>query len=108
TLRGSLQAEVDLYGDAALRSRLESLGEELRFVLLTSEARVHALGGDLPEAVQSTDIPGLKLSIRVSPDSKCARCWHHRADVGSDPAHPDLCGRCIDNVEGEGERRQYA
>lgn len=111
-VRGSLQAEVDLYCDdreaPGLRRRLEALGDELRFVLLTSEARVHDMArGDGEEAV-ATGLPGLRLRLSVSENAKCARCWHHRADVGQHSAHPELCGRCIENIDGPGELRCHA
>ena len=106
-LRGSLQAEVDLYCAPELGRQLEALGEELRFVLLTSEARVHALAeGEKPG--EATELPGLRLALQASAHSRCARCWHHRPDVGSHADHPELCGRCLDNISGPGERRHHA
>ncbi len=105
-IKGSLSAEVTLYAEPGLAEQLSALGEELRFVLITSEARVAPLaeGG---EGVD-TEIPGLKAAVRAADHAKCARCWHHRPDVGSHPQAPDLCGRCIENVEGAGEQRHYA
>jgi isoleucyl-tRNA synthetase len=50
----------------------------------------------------------LAVLVRRSEHAKCVRCWHHRADVGSDPGHPELCGRCIENVAGDGEHRRFA
>jgi isoleucyl-tRNA synthetase len=55
-----------------------------------------------------SDLDGLAVRIRTSGHPKCVRCWHHRADVGSHDAHPELCGRCAVNIDGEGERRRYA
>lgn len=104
---GNLQAEVTLYAAEPLRSSLIELGDELRFVLITSFARVEPLEGASEQAVE-TGIAGLRLQVRKSAHAKCARCWHHLADVGSHAAHPELCGRCVDNVEGPGEVRQYA
>ncbi|MCC6194667.1 MAG: hypothetical protein IT518_09395, partial [Burkholderiales bacterium] len=54
--------------------------------------------------------PGSELAITVTPSAhpKCERCWHWRADVGADPAHPRLCGRCVANLFGSGEERSYA
>jgi isoleucyl-tRNA synthetase len=53
-------------------------------------------------------VSGLFVSIKASQHKRCDRCWHQREDVGSDETHPDLCGRCIDNIEGEGEHRRFA
>ena len=103
----SLDAEVDLYCDAALLDRLAMLKDELRFVLITSYARIHPLR-DAPADVATCGIEGLRIRISASVHAKCVRCWHHRADVGSDPGHPALCGRCASNVAGPGESRAYA
>jgi isoleucyl-tRNA synthetase len=103
----SLDAEVELYCDAPLFEVLRRLGDELRFALITSEARVAPLAEAPGEAVDS-GIAGLRLAAWASEHSKCVRCWHHRADVGRDPAHPELCGRCVDNVAGAGETREFA
>jgi len=103
---GSLGAEVVLYADDDLQRALEKLGDELRFVLITSTARVRPLS----EATQAelTEVEGLKVAVEKSLHEKCGRCWHHRPDVGSDARHPELCARCVDNVEGQGEQRHYA
>jgi len=105
----SLAVEVDLWLDGPLREATESLGDELRFVLLTSEARVAGLG-DAPAEVQRVRLDEGEIALRVTPSKheKCVRCWHYRADVGSDPRHPELCGRCVENVEGPGETRRIA
>ncbi|MCC6302978.1 MAG: isoleucine--tRNA ligase [Gammaproteobacteria bacterium] len=105
----SLDAEVDLYCGEKLRRRLAGLGDELRFVLITSYARVHA-EGDRPADAVAAEIAGDRFWIqaRASTHPKCVRCWHHRADVGNDAAHPELCGRCVENVAGPGEERRYA
>ena len=94
-LGSSLQADVALTAAAADRALLESLGDDLRFVLITSAARVSE---------------GAALTITVTPSrqTKCERCWHYRADVGSDPAHPAICGRCTVNLFGGGEARHIA
>jgi isoleucyl-tRNA synthetase len=94
----SLQAEAELRVDGADYELLASLGDDLKFVLLTSGARVARA------ALQEDE------SIAVAPSThpKCARCWHYRADVGVDPAHPELCGRCIANLHGPGETREHA
>jgi isoleucyl-tRNA synthetase len=51
---------------------------------------------------------GLQVAAWASEHAKCARCWHHRGDVGAHPGHPDLCGRCVVNVDGDGEIRRFA
>jgi isoleucyl-tRNA synthetase len=103
----SLDAEVDLYCDAPLLGRLARLGDELRFVLITSAARIQAEAEAPAEATES-EIPGLRLRVRPSEHPKCVRCWHHREDVGQHPSHPELCGRCVENLEGAGEARRFA
>ena len=105
----SLDAEVDLYADGETAALLRLLEDELRFVLITSYARVHDVAAR-PDAAVEADIPGLQLWLRVTPSAhaKCVRCWHHREDVGGNPEHPELCGRCVENVAGEGEQRRYA
>jgi len=105
-VKASLAAEVTLYVDDQLQADLERLGDELRFVLITSEARLKPLSeaGD----ARTTDLEGLRVSISASSHAKCSRCWHHREDVGSHAGHEELCGRCVSNVEGEGETRRFA
>ncbi|HHH39612.1 MAG TPA: isoleucine--tRNA ligase, partial [Sedimenticola sp.] len=103
----SLDAEVDLYCDGELRETLEQLGDELRFVLITSYARVHPADEAPAEAV-ATGIEGLALLALPSAHPKCSRCWHHREDVGSNPDHPEICGRCVENIETAGETRRFA
>jgi isoleucyl-tRNA synthetase len=100
---------VDLYADAQTVELLRALEDELRFVLITSYARVHEAAERSDEAVKA-DNPGSQLWVRVAPSKhqKCVRCWHHREDVGANPEHPELCGRCVENVAGEGEQRRYA
>ena len=104
---GNLQAEVTLYGEDSLIADLNKLSNELRFVLITSTATLAPLAAAPADAVE-TEVPGLKLKIVKSGHAKCARCWHHREDVGVNPAHPEICGRCVDNIEGAGEVRHYA
>ncbi|MEM6406175.1 MAG: isoleucine--tRNA ligase [Pseudomonadota bacterium] len=102
-----LDAEVTVYGTDALNAALAFLGDELRFVLITSAAQVRPLA-QAPATAVATDHPGLKLEIQASVHPKCPRCWHHRPDIGQDPHHPDLCVRCVQNVAGIGEQRQQA
>ncbi|EDQ00644.1 isoleucine--tRNA ligase [Shewanella benthica] len=104
---GSLEAEITLYADDELAKILNSLGDELRFVLLTSKTRVLALSAAPSDAIE-TELASLKLGWLKSESAKCERCWHHREDVGQIEAHPTLCTRCVTNIEGEGEVRQFA
>ena len=83
------------------------LGDELRFVLITSNATLLPLEAAGADAAV-TELSDLRVLVVPAPDEKCERCWHRRPDVGANPAHPTLCGRCIDNIDGEGERREFA
>ncbi|MDA8108940.1 MAG: isoleucine--tRNA ligase [Betaproteobacteria bacterium] len=94
----SLQAEAELRVDGADYELLASLGDDLKFVLLTSAATVRRSARAEDEAI----------AVIPSAHAKCARCWHYRADVGADPEHPGLCGRCVQNLHGTGEAREHA
>ncbi|MEO8006089.1 MAG: isoleucine--tRNA ligase [Betaproteobacteria bacterium] len=90
----ALQAEVEVHADGERFALLNSLGDDLRFVLNTSQAKVvHG---------------GAGIVVHPSTQKKCERCWHYRADVGADPAHPEICGRCTSNLYGSGEPRIHA
>ncbi|MDX3774361.1 isoleucine--tRNA ligase [Chromatiaceae bacterium AAb-1] len=102
----SLQAEVTLYAPAKLTADLQQLADELRFVLITSTATVSAEAA--PADAVKTAIEGLSVLVQPSTAEKCERCWHHRHDVGADPAHPSICLRCVTNVDGVGELRAFA
>ncbi|MGI2323896.1 MULTISPECIES: isoleucine--tRNA ligase [unclassified Methylococcus] len=102
----SLDAEVELFCDPPLFRKLSEAGDELRFVLLTSYATVKPAAEAGTDALP-TEIPGLELKLAASGKPKCVRCWHHRHDVGTHPDHPELCGRCVDNVAGTGELRTF-
>ncbi|WP_421866901.1 isoleucine--tRNA ligase [Motiliproteus sp.] len=106
-VKSGLATEVSLYCGAELTALLERLGDELRFVLITSDAKLELLDAAPADAVE-TELDDLKLAVRVSEHSKCTRCWHLREDVGSHTEHPELCGRCVENVAGNGEQRAYA
>ncbi len=94
----ALAAEVDVYVAGEDYATLARLGNDLRFVFITSRATVHQVA---TEAEQHID-------VAASLHDKCERCWHYRDDVGSDAAHPTLCGRCVSNLYGSGEARTYA
>ena len=108
-----LDAEVTIYADQSLIDQLQVIHDELRFVLITSEARL-ALIGDLKkgalknaEPVQLEGDHRIVVDVVASEHAKCVRCWHHREEVGSHTTHPELCGRCVKNVDGDGEIRRY-
>jgi isoleucyl-tRNA synthetase len=105
-----LEAEVDLWCGRELYELLARLGDELRFVLITSAARAHPVAEPPRDAVHFTLGSKDEMWVQVTPSShtKCVRCWHLREDVGSHAEHPELCGRCVDNVAGQGEVRHFA
>jgi isoleucyl-tRNA synthetase len=105
-----LQAELDVYCTDAQFARLDALGEELRFLMITSRARVQRAGSAPAGAVEASSVPGGGVWVRVQRTgaAKCVRCWHHVDDVGQSGEHPELCGRCIGNISGSGETRRYA
>ena len=105
-VKGSLSAEVTLYCEGELAARLQRLGDELRFVLITSEATVRPVAE--AEGAEQTAVEGLLVKVVPTRHAKCERCWHHREDVGHHQRYPDLCGRCVSNVEGPGEQRVFA
>ncbi|MBN6150918.1 isoleucine--tRNA ligase [Xanthomonas sp. AmX2] len=92
----ALEAEITVAADAATAARLQPLQEELRFLFIS---------GDVNVREASTD--EIFVSAEPTAKHKCVRCWHHRADVGAEPAHPELCARCVSNIEGPGEERRW-
>jgi isoleucyl-tRNA synthetase len=95
TIGSSLEADVTIVATDDNYAALASLGDDLRFVLITSAARVER--GD-----------ALAIAVNRSAHTKCERCWHWRDDVGDATDHPTLCGRCVANLYGAGEPRRYA
>lgn len=93
-----LEAEVRIECSPEQARQLGALGEELRFFLITSVASVVAVPG----------CDSWQISLKKTEAPKCVRCWHRREDVGAHAEHPELCGRCVENVTGEGEQRRYA
>ena len=107
TIGGSLDADVTFYADGKSAERLNALGEELRFVFITSEAQVKPLA-EAPAGAEAVS-DELKISSARFNAEKCERCWHRRPDVGDHAAHPTLCGRCVTNISEEaGESRVFA
>jgi isoleucyl-tRNA synthetase len=94
----SLQAELALKAAGEKYEALASLDDDLKFVFITSQAAVEKVEDAAQEAV----------TVTASSAAKCERCWHYRRDVGIDPAHPGLCGRCTSNLFGSGEKRRFA
>ncbi|MCC5793742.1 MAG: isoleucine--tRNA ligase [Chromatiales bacterium] len=100
-----LDAGVTVHAEGPVAGALAALGEELRFVFITSAAQLgpaddapaDALGGE-----------GFRVAVHALDSPKCVRCWHRSAAVGSDAGHPELCPRCVDNLEGPGEQRRFA
>lgn len=103
----ALGAEVILYADEKTLPLLERLGNELRFVLITSGAKVEALS-KLPSEVRMNEELGLGIAVKASTYEKCIRCWHRCEEVGSISEHPQLCQRCVGNITGIEETRHFA
>ena len=105
---GSLEAAVTLYAEPELSAKLTALGDELRFVLLTSGATVADYNDAPADAQQSEVLKGLKVALSKAEGEKCPRCWHYTQDVGKVAEHAEICGRCVSNVAGDGEKRKFA
>jgi isoleucyl-tRNA synthetase len=86
-----------------LKQLLDKFEDELRFIFITSDAKV-----SLSEEGSSTNIEGLKVKVVKTDNQKCVRCWHSRPEVGQIKEHESLCERCHENVEGQGEVRLFA
>ncbi|MBB3801508.1 isoleucyl-tRNA synthetase [Xanthomonas arboricola] len=92
----ALEAEITVAADAQTAARWQPLADELRFLFIS---------GDVTVTAASTD--DIFVSAQPTTKAKCVRCWHHQASVGSDPRHPELCSRCVSNIEGPGEQRRW-
>jgi isoleucyl-tRNA synthetase len=105
----SLAVEVDLWLEGDSKDAVDWLGDELRFVLITSDARVQPLAA-APGDAERVQLGDGEMALRVTPTehAKCIRCWHYLPDVGVHPEHPEICGRCVTNVSGAGEVRRVA
>jgi isoleucyl-tRNA synthetase len=103
-----LDAELDVYAPSALFAKLAPLTTELRFLTITSAVHLHAADAPPAHAVAGTAAAaGLWVRVRVSEHAKCVRCWNHRDDVGTHADHPELCGRCVGNLQLPGESRSF-
>lgn len=106
-IKGALDSEVTLYVDDALHALLSRFEDELRFVLITSEATLKPLAE--ADDAKATELDGLKVAVRMSPYEKDERSWERRPDVGTNPEHPTLSARSIANLpDGPGEVRRFA
>ncbi len=94
----SLQAELQIEAPATDAALLKSLGEDLKFITITSSVNV----------TENSSLEEIKVTVKSSTHQKCGRCWHYRDDVGHNPEHPTLCGRCTTNLFGDGEKRHIA
>ena len=103
----SLNAEVELYCNEEYFTLLNQLSSELHFIFITSDASL-ADEKFCPEDALQTEVEGIRLKVTASEHKKCVRCWHQRYDVGENQEHPELCSRCVDNIDGDGEVRQFA
>ena len=101
----SLAAELDIYADRDNADFLKSFSDDVRFIFITSQARIHF--GEHADA-QPSGIDGIAIHAQPSTHAKCERCWHYRADVGANKEHATICDRCVSNLFGDGEARQYA
>jgi len=113
TIGGNLGAEVEVFAKDEFREKLMALGEELRFLLITSEAKVKRVSnaaGPPVGAIKVADIAkegGVWIRVQAATAPKCERCWHHRPEVGSNTEHPTICGRCVENLTEPGENRRF-
>ena len=103
----ALDADVTVYCNEQYRKNLEKLNGELRFIFITSDAQVAPLS-DKPNDLNNSELEGVFVEVASSDNKKCVRCWHRRPEVGRQSEHPQLCARCVENVEGKGESRLYA
>ena len=109
-INANLSAEVAIYSNGDMANALAKLGDELRFVLITSGASLHDFA-DKPAELTAAELENQNLAVQVAPaeGEKCVRCWHIVTDIGTNPAHPHICGRCVTNLpDGTGEVRHYA
>ncbi len=107
TIGSSLDATVTIYVGDQYLVPLSRLEDELRFVLITSGAELRPLA-ERPAELADSELDQVYAAVSRAPHDKCVRCWQRRADIGIDPSHPALCGRCAVNVDGDGEVRRFA
>ena len=93
----ALDAEITLRADAKSAAWLAPFADELRFLLISGDVTV----------VEDDAVKGIAAFAAPTGKVKCVRCWQRREDVGSHPEHPEICGRCVSNIEGPGETRRW-
>lgn len=99
-----LGCDLTLYLNQAAKELLAPYKHELHFFFISSKVTLLPLVDDVGEP---TALPSVRIAITSSTAKKCVRCWHHTDTVGSVDAHPELCARCVTNIEGEGEQRHF-
>jgi isoleucyl-tRNA synthetase len=102
-----LDAELDVWCTETQYPRFAALGGELRFLMITSEARVHRSEPPADAVAAATVEEGVWIRVQPSEAAKCVRCWHHRPEVGSSAVHPEICDRCAANLTLPGETRRF-
>ena len=100
----ALEADIDLFCSAEIKTILDKFSDELRFIFITSDTHVF----NFEEKGDLTELDGLRVAVKKTKHDKCERCWHSREEVGEISNHPTLCERCVDNIEGNGEVRLFA
>jgi isoleucyl-tRNA synthetase len=115
TIGAPLDAELDVWCSPQQYRRLSRLQGELHFLMITSEARMHELPSADASQVPADAVPaggveggGVWIQVRASAQGKCKRCWHHRPDIGQSSEHPELCLRCVGNLQLPGETRRFS
>jgi isoleucyl-tRNA synthetase len=107
SLGSSMEAEVTVFVPDTLAAQFAVMHDELRFLLITGEAKI-ANVSSLPATAVKASQEDVWIEVKPSANPKCVRCYQLRADVGSNPNHPQICARCVINVEGPGEERRFA
>lgn len=107
-INANLSANVTVYAPDTTMASLNRLGDELKFVFISSQASVKPFAEKPSDVTYSDEDSQVAVVVKPATGEKCIRCWHIREDIGINPAHPEICGRCAQNVEGQGEVRHYA
>lgn len=107
-INANLSANVTVYAPDTIMASLNRLGDELKFVFISSQASVKPFAEKPSDVTYSDEDSQVAVVVKPATGEKCIRCWHIREDIGINPAHPEICGRCAENVEGQGEVRHYA
>ena len=100
----SLEVELELFCEKDIKNLLDKFSSELRFIFITSEAKV----SDIGQEGNDSAIQGMRVQVKKTNHQKCVRCWHSRPEVGTIKGHESICQRCYENVKGNGEIRIFA